>query len=106
MLPTPSTGPSNQGLCLWNVVSTRLGPNKPVRFPPKKEKKDKFLHQALTVTDKKNYRNQCLLSPLPVPALPLLGCRALEHVFHEPLCLRPLTLQLLVYPLPGPGGTV
>ena len=28
-------------------------------FSPKKEKKDKFLHQALTGTDKKNYRNQC-----------------------------------------------
>lgn len=27
--------------------------------PPPEEKKDKFLHQALTGTDKKNYRNQC-----------------------------------------------
>lgn len=36
-----------------------MGPNKGVHFSPKKEKKDKFLQQALTGTDKKNYRNQC-----------------------------------------------
>lgn len=88
--PTPSTGPFSQGLCLWNVVGARLGPNKIVHFSPKREKKDKFLHQALTATDKKNYRNQCLLSPLPVPAQPLLGCRAWSTSPSANLCLRPL----------------
>lgn len=90
VLLTPIISPFHQGL--WNVADTGLGPNKIIHFlPPKKEKKDKFLHQALTATDKKSYRNQGLPSPLPVPALPRPGCRALEHIsFHEPLWLRPL----------------
>lgn len=74
-LPTPSVGPFHQGLCLWNVAGPRMGPNKGVLFSPKKEKKDKFLQQALTGTDE-NYRNQCGCHGFLSPLYPYLAGKA------------------------------
>ena len=91
-LLTPSTGPFHQGLRLWNAAGTRLGSNKTVHSaaPRKKEKKDKFLHQALTGTDKKNYRNQCRCYCFLSQLFHYLAARPWNiSSFHEPLSDAP-----------------
>ena len=98
---TPNTGPFRQGLRLWNAAGTRLGPKKIVHFSPKKEKKDKFLHQALTGTDKKNYRNQCrchgFLSQLRhyLVARPWSSSLPSLNLHQRPLAARPSGLPSL-----------
>lgn len=81
-----------------------MGPHRGVHFSPKKEKKDKFLQQALTGADKKNYRNQCCCHSFLSQLHHYLARKPWSTSLPSmSLCLRPLWLYLLICLFSGLG---